>query len=99
MRVQTILDDVKKTNIKKIICERFKNECSLAIKVFTAESGLNPKAVGDSGKSIGLAQINYVHWRKVTCDLFEPTCNIDLAKRIRDSSGWGAWTVYKLGIY
>ena len=77
----------------------FGKECLLAVRVFTAESGLNPKAVGDNGKSIGIAQINYVHWHKVSCNLFTTKCNVVLAKQIRDSSGWYPWTVYRLGTY
>ena len=75
------------------------DECNLAIAVFTVESGLRANAVGDHGGSLGIAQINHVHWYKVSCSLLEVECNIRLAKQIRDNSGWGAWTVYRTGAY
>ena len=87
---------VSRKQIKNIICAVFLNECDLAIRVFTQESNLNSKAIGDHGNSIGIAQIHLpAHKNKVNCDLFEPECNIRLAKQIRDSSGWGAWSVYR----
>lgn len=97
--VKTTVDATRIAQIKQIICKYFGDECNLATRVFKAESGLNPNAIGDHGSSLGIAQINRPHWGKVSCNLLEPECNIKLAKAIRDDSGWWAWSVYKNGTY
>ena len=68
----------------------------MAVRIAFAESGMRTEAVGDSGNSLGLFQIHVpAHKSKINCDLFEPECNIRLAKQIRDSSSWLAWSVWK----
>ncbi|MEK6884721.1 MAG: hypothetical protein AABY22_34130 [Nanoarchaeota archaeon] len=85
--------------LKSLICYYFGNECELAVRIARAESGLREDAIGDHGGSLGLFQVNFVHWHKVNCNLLEAECNLKLAKVIRDESGWYAWSVWKNGTY
>ena len=90
-----VIDSIKLAQIKQLICKYFGNECELAVRIARAESGLRENAIGDHGSSLGLFQVNFVHWHKVNCNLLEAECNIKLAKQIRDGSSWLAWSVYK----
>ena len=93
------MQSIKLAQIKQLICRYFGAECNLATRVFAAESGLRPEAIGDHGSSLGIAQINRPHWGKVDCNLLEANCNLKLAKVIRDDSGWWPWSVYRNGTY
>ena len=77
-----------------------------------AESGYNPKAIGDSGTSIGLFQIHIPSHRreleqwtgsKDVKDWIEwlqnAENNIYAAAQVYKSQGLGAWTTYKTGAY
>jgi len=92
-------------DVRKAIIREFKEECPIALGVFRSESGLRFSAVGDSGKSIGVAQIHIPsHKKKIPVEnktewLMNFQNNIKLAKQIRDKSGWNAWTQYKNGAY
>jgi len=67
-----------------------------AIKVFTCESNLNPKAVSRTF-DLGVAQINYKTWNKVfgdnLADYQDIDKNLNMAKYIYDrSNSWQAWS-------
>ena len=78
------------------------HELVTAVAIAYAESSFNENASvrePDGSYSYGLWQINSVHgfaeltaasgaWRN-------PATNAQLAKRVWDGSGWGAWSVYK----
>ncbi len=87
--------------VRYAVCREFGSECALALAVFTAESHLYPSATGDNGKSIGVAQIHIpAHAKKIPVADKEAWLknfqnNIRLAKKIRDKSGWEAWSAYK----
>lgn len=79
----------------------FGKDADQAIRVFTCESHLNPKAQGtntNGSTDTGVAQINSVHgisakWLK------NPDINLLVAKQIFNRSGWSPWTcARKLGI-
>ena len=74
---------------------------NLAAAIAMAESGGNPDAVGDSGVSIGLWQVNtsaHPNWTKA--DLHDPEHNANAAYAISaGGSDWSPWTVYKTGAY
>jgi hypothetical protein len=69
----------------------------IAIEVFRAESGLNPKAVHKNRNGtmdLGIAQINTIHCGKVKGNclrLLEPEENLRVAYEIYKTSGWCAW--------
>jgi hypothetical protein len=71
------------------------------------ESGLNPKAIGDTnltfikngevfGYSSGLFQIRHLEGRPNPKWLLNPYNNISYAKTIYDIQGWQAWTCKKV---
>lgn len=73
----------------------------IALAIAKCESGLRPEAAGDGGHSIGIFQINWVHWRRWPREtLFDLQTNLRAAKTLRDEQGhWGAWSTYKNGCY
>ena len=91
--------------VRLAVRREFGNEADLALAVFRSESGLIPSREGDSGTSIGIAQIHIpAHSRKIPATdkkawLKNFQNNIKLAHQIRCSSGWGAWTQFKTGAY
>lgn len=98
----------EREQIVTYINEVFGKDASNAIKVFTCESGLNPRAYNDNtswggvGHDLGVAQIND-HYQMVTNKdfLYDYKINILMAKQIFDK--WGhnfhAWTCgRKLGL-
>lgn len=88
-------------------------EAAIAAAVAMAESGGNPLAhnpnaqTGDN--SYGLWQVNMLGGMgperrkefglRANEELFDPDVNARAAKQIRDSQGFGAWSVYKSGKY
>jgi len=76
-----------------------------------AESSGRPQAFNPTGldKSYGLFQVNMYgglgparmkqFGLKEEKDLFNPEVNVDAAKKILESQGLGAWSVYKSGKY
>ncbi len=91
--------------VRIAVQREFKGESDLALAIFRAESGLRPDREGDHGSSIGIAQINLpAHSGKVPATdkkawLKNFQNNLRLAKQIRCSSGWTAWSVFKNGAY
>jgi len=83
------------------IADVFGNEYRLAIAVAMAESGLNPNAINynrDGSRDIGIFQINEHHgWNQE--DLFNWRANIAIAKELRDTIGWTAWSAFNNGTY
>ena len=79
------------------LIERYDWNDEIALKVFRAESGLNPKAVHknkDGTLDLGIAQINTRHCGKVRGNclrLLEPEENLRVAYEIYKASGWCAW--------
>jgi soluble lytic murein transglycosylase-like protein len=73
----------------------------LAASVAMAESGGNANAVGDSGHSLGLWQINIPsHPEADTSQLFDPTYNAQIALAIsKNGTNWNPWTTYRTGAY
>ena len=99
--VQAKLDKIEQdrlwenfTSEERIIFEVFGEDAEVAIRIAKAESGLNCRAVGDSGKSIGLFQINKVHWHKYG-NLYDCRENARAAYDIYKASFWYPWSVYK----
>ena len=91
--------------VRTAVQREFNGEADLALSIFQCESGLRPASVGDHGSSIGIAQIYLpAHAGKIPALdkkawLKDFQNNIKLAKKIRDKSGWSAWTCYKTGAY
>ena len=68
--------------------------------VCQAESGGNPNALGDSGASKGLWQIDTdYHPEDAGLNLFDPATNARAALAIWQDSGFGAWSTYNSGAY
>ena len=92
-------------NVDQAIIRVFKKDAKAAKAIFMAESGLNPKSVGDHGNSIGVAQIYLpAHAGKIPASdkigwLKNFQNNLALAKRIQTVSGWWPWTMFKNGEY
>lgn len=86
-------------------------DVNIAAAVAMAESSGNSRSYNPVGRddSYGLWQINMKgslgpDRRKKfgitkNSDLFDPGINARAAKRIKDDSGWGAWTTYTSGKY
>ena len=75
----------------------FQKDADRALKIAKCESHLNPKAIGDSGKSIGLFQINQ-RWHKIEPRfLFNPKINIQVAYQLfKESGNFHLWSCDKL---
>ncbi len=87
-------------SVADYIHEVFQENSRIALAVAKAESGLQCEAMGDSGNSVGLFQINKVHWKKFGYDnLFDCRKNIEAAYEVFQKSGWEAWSVYKNKTY
>lgn len=58
----------------------------LALSLMFSESSFNPEAIGDSGRSVGLFQINECNWERMDyvygLDVHKPYDNIDAGLRI-----------------
>jgi len=76
-------------------------DSNIAAAVALAESGGNPKAVGDNGLSIGLWQIyTKAHPQYARADLFDPLKNAHAALAISDGGkNWRPWTTFRNGAY
>lgn len=101
-RVTTQYEDVKQAIVRE-----FKEDSPTMLAICFAESGLRPDAESNTG-DIGSCQINLkAHWDKIPVEGREAKIawlknfqnNVKLAKRIKDSSGYWPWTVYKTGAY
>jgi len=77
--------------------------------IFTCESGINPKAVGDKslqyvqngityGASYGIAQIRYLPGRPDPEWLLNPTNNLEYARQLYERSGVNPWTCSRKGV-
>ena len=90
----------KSNNYIPLLKKYFKSEWRTAYAIMMAESGGNPKAIGDTHLkyySYGLFQINR-RWHKYPKEkLLEPEFNIKIAKKIYDERGWKEWGAYKNG--
>lgn len=74
----------------------------IAIKVATAESGLNPKAVNpewhrDCQGSFGLFQMACIHYKENPNALYDPEFNVAMAYQLWKEEGWEPWSVCKNG--
>lgn len=92
------------TDIVEYTKKKFGSQATLALAIFTAESGLDPQAVNyNSNGSVdrGIAQINSCHCHWVDCSrLFDWKYNIDVAYQLsRGGQNWNAWVAYKRGLY
>jgi hypothetical protein len=85
------------TDLEKMICDTFANDCGKALSVVYCESRFNPGTVGSAGER-GLFQIHPVHIpyladRGLSWDaMFDPASNIQYAYDLYARSGWGPWT-------
>ncbi len=90
------------TAIEKYICEKFKEECQIALWIAKSESGMREEAININNNGtidMGIFQINSVHWKKEGCNpksLLDAYKNTDCAYQIYQKSGWDAWVTYKL---
>lgn len=98
--VETNIEMPKATHIikysqshnEKLIRQYFKEDADIAVEIFKCESTLSNVAVGDAGKSIGLAQINtsvHIHDKEL---LKDPEYNLRVAHEIWKKQGWVPWT-------
>lgn len=95
-----VVSDPDRLYALRLILLVFGDEGRTAVAVAKSESGLRCHAVGDGGESVGLFQINKVHWGKWDRDsLFDCETNVRAAYEIWQDSGWWPWTVYRLGIH
>lgn len=87
---------------EELISDVFGSEKTLACAIMLAESGGNQYAVGDRNNppvSVGLFQIRTLKGRPSKEALFNPQTNIEYAKKLRTSGGFGHWSVYTNGKY
>ena len=72
----------------------------IAVAVAYAESSGNPSAVGDSGDSIGLWQIDTRYNPQFDASqLTDPQYNANAAFSIWQQGGWSRWSTYNNGNY
>ena len=79
----------------------FPEDPDTAVRIVTAESGWNPRAVSSTDDH-GLFQINGVHlrplgvaWGYSRTDLLDPLVNLRVARAVYDEAGgWTPWTTY-----
>lgn len=98
--------EVKKVEQKPIyenyivgeICNpRYKWNCEMAVKIATCESSLQKKVVAnepDGSISVGLFQINSVHFARFGEKGYIIDNNIEIAHTIWQEQGWTPWTCY-----
>ena len=85
--------------IEQKICEKFKEDCQVAVAVAKAESGLRCDAVSSTNDH-GLFQINAVHFPKFAGKSpYDCDANIEVAYQIYKRQGFYPWTVYRTGSY
>jgi len=65
-------------------------------KIMMCESTGRPDAIGDSGSSYGLFQINMDYWSQLVGDrnVLDPYDNAQIAYEIWMLQGWDAWSCY-----
>ncbi|HBI50251.1 MAG TPA: hypothetical protein DDY21_00155 [Candidatus Moranbacteria bacterium] len=94
--------------LESLISREFGDDGELMIAIAKAESNLQPERVGDlhltfnngtMGMSCGLFQIRVLDGRPDCDSLKNPEFNIKWAKKIKESQGLTAWTVYNNGRY
>lgn len=85
-------------DLYRLISETFPEESELMIEVAEAESNFNTNAYnpewhyGCQG-SYGLMQIACVNYEGDPEDLFDPSLNLAMARKVYESQGIGAWGV------
>lgn len=76
------------------------DEVDRVVCLIEAESGGNPAARNPGSGASGLMQV-MPGWAGVfgyePQELFDPSVNLWIARRIRDTQGWGAWSPYLRG--
>lgn len=79
------------------------NDQIIAVAVGLAESGGNASATHHNSNGTidyGLMQINSVHSALIASGTWSnPNDNMRMAKSVKDSSGWKAWTTFSTGAY
>jgi len=93
------------TLIERMICDKFGDDCLLALAVSHAENGtrqcdrFNQNTNGT--RDWGIFQINEVHLKKgyTIADLTDCQKNIDIAFEIYRVQGFDPWVVYQKGSY
>jgi len=66
----------------QISCETWNVPYPFFLAMCESESAFNPSAVGDSGRSVGLMQINKPNWDKYGLDASLPFDNIEIGVRM-----------------
>jgi len=85
--------------IEQKICEKFKEDCQVAVAVAKAESGLRCDDISPTNDH-GVFQINAVHFPKFKGkDPYDCDANIEVAYEIYKRQGFYPWTVYRTGSY
>lgn len=76
-------------------------DSNVAAAVALAESGGDPNAIGDDGRSIGLWQIFVLaHPQYSAEEMFDPIANARAAFEIsQHGKNWRPWTTYRNGAY
>lgn len=101
---------IPKSEIERLICEYFRDDCAVAVAVARAESGLRPDAVGDGamayvrdgveyGKSYGVFQIRHLEGRPEPVKLLDPKFNIEYAYNLYQRSGFYPWSAFTNSSY
>ena len=88
-------------SIEEIIRSVFNEDSEVAISVAMAESNMHTKAIhlnSNGSKDCGLFQINSINKPTVE-QCTDARANAELAKKIWEQSGWGAWSSYNNGSY
>lgn len=89
--------------LKSHICEVFGERCEEALEIATCESVHFTDFIGDEGlvyvengieygRSYGPFQIRYLRGRPEPEQLLDPMFNVQFAKQMFDTQGWGPWT-------
>lgn len=77
-------------------------EVDRALCVMKHESGGNPNAKNPNSSARGLMQVLASLWAPAYGvsyeDLYAPTTNMSIARKIWDQQGWGAWMAYNRGL-
>lgn len=98
---------VPTSEIEKLICDVFGDDCEDALKIARCESGLRADAVGDNhlvferdgveyGRSYGPFQIRHLPTRPDPEKLLNAEFNVQYAKQMFDVQNWSPWTCKKV---